>query len=87
MQNDVLSTLYIISMTTAQIVEAARKKLPYTSEFEHEVIRIPVRNTNLETNLLQPDVPTAYKKPFYEVEFKKQYISKIAIGWEFVKIY
>lgn len=74
-------------MTTAQIIAAARRKLPYTSEFDHDVIRVPVSNTDIETNLLQPDAPTTYEKPFYEVEFKKLYIKSIAIGWEFVKIY
>ena len=74
-------------MTTAQIIEAARKKLPYTSEFDHDIIRVPVKNTDIETSLLQPAAVAGYEKPFYEVEFKKQYIKSIAVGWEFVKIY
>jgi len=74
-------------MTTAQIIDAARKKLPYTSEFDHDIIRVPVKNTDIETGLLQPAAIADYKKPFYEVEFKKQYIKNIAVGWEFVKIY
>ena len=74
-------------MTAVQIIEAARQKLPYLSEFEHEVIRVPVSNTDTAASQLSTGVFTTYEKPFYEVEFKKQYIKNIAIGWEFVKIY
>ncbi|TKK69334.1 hypothetical protein FC093_08440 [Ilyomonas limi] len=76
-------------MTTVQIMEAARDMLPYTSEFKHDIIRIPVRSTHsfdaescLPSNaLIVPD------KSFYEVEFRKLYIKNIAGDWEFVKIY
>jgi hypothetical protein len=77
-------------MTTAQIIEAARQMLPYTSEFDHDVIRVPVSTKHrfeIETSLLQPDDAVAFHKRFYEVEFRKQYIKNVAIGWEFVNIY
>jgi hypothetical protein len=77
-------------MTTAQIIEAAREMLPYTSEFDHDVIRVPVSTRHrfeIETSLLQSDDALVLHKRFYEVEFRKQYIRGIAIGWEFVKVY
>jgi len=77
-------------MTTAQIIEAAQQMLPYTSEFDHDVIRVPVSTIHrfeIETSLLQPDESMIIQKRFYEVEFRKQYIKGVAIGWEFVKIY
>ena len=77
-------------MTAAQIIEAARRMLPYTSEFDHDVIRVPVSNKHrleIETSLLQTDDPTIFDKRFYEVEFRKQYIKEVAIGWEFVNIF
>ena len=77
-------------MTNAQIIEAAREMLPYTSEFDHDVIRVPVSTSHrfeIETSLLQSDDIIAFHKRFYEVEFRKQYIKGVAIGWEFVKIY
>ena len=77
-------------MTTTQIIEAAREMLPYTSEFDHDVIRVPVsikRRFEIETRLLQQDDSIAFHKRFYEIEFRKQYIKSVAIGWEFVKIY
>ena len=76
-------------MTAVQIIEAARALLPFTSEFEHDVIRIPVKNKypfDVESNL-QQNTSTALDKSFYEVEFKKLYINNIAVGWEFIKIY
>jgi hypothetical protein len=77
-------------MTTIQIIETAREMLPYTSEFEHNVIRVPVGNPKpYDTDAT--GLPLNYRilagKPFYEVEFRKQYIKNIAIGWEFVNIY
>jgi hypothetical protein len=77
-------------MTTAQIIEVAREMLPYTSEFDHDVIRVPVsikHRFEIETSLLQSDDAIAFYKRFYEVEFRKQYIRGVAIGWEFVKVY
>ncbi len=76
-------------MTAVQIIEAARELLPFTSEFEHDVIRIPVKNKypfDVESNL-QQYTSTALDKSFYEVEFKKLYIKNVAVGWEFTKIY
>jgi len=77
-------------MTKIQIIEAARQMLPYTAEFDHDVIRVPVRNKypfQIELSLQQPDNDTTFHKSFYEVEFKKQYVKNVAIGWEFVNIY
>jgi hypothetical protein len=76
-------------MTAVQIIEAARNMLPYTSEFEHDIIRIPVRNKHsFDTGACLPsNASIAPDKSFYEVEFKKLYIKNIAVGWEFVKIY
>ena len=77
-------------MTAAQIIEVALQMLPYTSEFDHDVIRVPVSNNyhfELETSLLFIDDADAFDRPFYEVEFRKQYIKGVAIGWEFVNIY
>jgi len=77
-------------MIAVQIIEVARQMLPYTSEFDHDVIRVPVSNKHLletEASLLQPDDSITFDKRFYEVEFRKQYIKEVAIGWEFVNIY
>lgn len=77
-------------MTAAQIIEVAQQMLPYTSEFDHDVIRVPVINKHrfgIETSLQQPDNSIALDKRFYEVEFRKQYIGNVAIGWNFVNIY
>ncbi len=87
-----IAVLYLecIHMTTAQIIAAAREMLPYTSEFDHDVIRVPVsikHRFEIETSFLQPDDSIAFHKRFCEVEFRKQYIRDVAIGWEFVKIY
>ena len=76
-------------MTNTQIIETEWDLLPYTSEFEHDVIRMPVRNKNpadIEP-LLRGSKNITGTRPFYEVEFRKQYIKSVAVGWEFVSIY
>lgn len=74
-------------MTAVQIIEAARRKLPYLAEFEHDVIRVPVSDKDIASSLLQNDEYSTYENHFYEVEFRKEYIKSVAVGWEFVKIY
>lgn len=74
-------------MTLEQIIKKAREDLPYTSDFEMPEIRIPVQNFNpsLSSSESLP-VPTEYDRPFYVVLFRKQFISHIVVGWEFVEL-
>jgi hypothetical protein len=71
-------------MTLEQIIEKAREDLPYASDFEMPDIRIPVQNF---IPLVEPlTAPTEYDRPVYIVHFRKQYISHIVVGWEFVEL-
>ena len=71
-------------MVLCEIIEKAREQLPFTSDFESDRIRVIVikdLNIDLESQL---DAPIGYDKPCYEVDFRKQYVNGIIIGWEFV---
>lgn len=76
-------------MTALQRIEEAEKYLPYTSEIECDRYRVIVQNqhhSDLDMVLHLNDTPNIYDFPFYEVEFRKQYVSGIVVGWEFVGI-
>lgn len=72
-------------MRLGEIIEKARAVLPLTSEVEHDRIRVLVKNDNINVELdSQLDAPTRYCVDYYEVEFRKQIVEGIIIGWEFV---
>ncbi len=71
-------------MNLEKIIEKARELLPFTSDFENDKIRVILMkdlNIDLESQL---DAPTCYDSAYHEVEFRKQYVNGIIIGWEFV---
>ena len=56
-------------MTTAQIIEVAQQMLPYTSEFDHDVIRVPVSSKHLlqiEAGLQKLNDSFTFNRRFYE---------------------
>jgi hypothetical protein len=75
------------TMGLEEIIEKAREQLPLTSEFENDIIRVLVNNWQIDFDISsQLDAPTEYDKPYHEVEFRKQYVDGIVIGWEFVAL-
>lgn len=73
-------------MNLEKIIEKAREQLPFTSDFENDRIRVVVMkdfDIDFESQL---DAPTQYDDPCYEVEFRKEYVDGIIIGWEFVAL-
>lgn len=75
-------------MTATEIIEEAWKQLPFTSDVEMDRYMVTVQKKHLfdiDFIMLANDTPTIYDQPFYIVEFQKQYVEGIVIGWEFVQ--
>lgn len=76
-----------MDMSEEIIIEKASERLSFTSEIEHEKYRVVLYNGEIDIDLsIRLDTPTQYNKPYLEVEFKKQYVNGIAIGWQLVEI-
>lgn len=76
-------------MTTTEIIKKAREALPYVCETDQPVYRVAIVNENsfdLTLSMLNTTTPNNIIKHHYVVEFRKQFIGGVVIGWEFVGI-
>ena len=68
-----------------EIIEAARKELPYTEDCKANNCIIPVPRQEVYDR--HSSFSDLLNIPFYyEVTFRKQIINDVIVGWEFVSI-
>lgn len=74
-------------MGLEEIIKKAKEQLPFANGYKNDRIRVPVLDSEIDPTmdgLL--DAPTEYDKSCHIVEFRKQYVNSIIIGWEFVAL-
>ena len=69
-------------MGLEKLIEKAKEQLPFANGYKNDKIRVPVKNWEVLIDD-QAIAPTEFDKPYYIIQFRKQYVSGIIVGWEF----
>ncbi|WP_115867207.1 hypothetical protein [Marinoscillum furvescens] len=67
------------------VIDIAREKLPSVIDYRFDSVRIPVsKSIGLSSKRMHLNTSEV---PYYEVEFRKNRIGRVVVGWEFVNIF